>query len=244
MDASRVLVVPAAGAGTRLGGNLPKILVPVAGRRMIDHLVELYRPYSARMVVVAHPSFSSQLRGPFEVIEQRERTGMLDAVLLASDSIERLAPDEVWITWGDQVGVLPATIQRLAEVMAAIPTPTAALPTVTRADPYIHFERDATGRLAGLRQRREGDPMPPLGESDMGLFALTRDGYGRELPDYARNVERGRGTGERNFLPFIPWLAQRARVATFPCTDPREAIGINTPEELRRMEEWMVTRRA
>src|SRR6266545_4141883 len=146
MDASRVLVVPAAGAGTRLGGNLPKILVPVAGRRMIDHLVELYRPYSARMVVVAHPSFSSRLRGPFEVIEQRERTGMLDAVLLASDSIERLAPDEVWITWGDQVGVLPATIQRLAEVMAATPTPTAALPTVTRADPYIHFERDVSCR--------------------------------------------------------------------------------------------------
>jgi hypothetical protein len=31
---------------------------------------------------------------------------------------------------------------------------------------------------------------------------------------------------------------------TFPCTDAREAIGINTPEELRLMEAWMSARSA
>src|SRR6266545_4141881 len=88
-----------------------------------------------------------------------------------------------------------------------------------------------------------GDPNADGGPADCyPRRSLHPFRAGCELPDYARNVERGRGTGERNFLPFIPWLAQRARVATFPCTDPREAIGINTPEELRRMEEWMVTR--
>ena len=57
-------------------------------------------------------------------------------------------------------------------------------------------------------------------------------------------MERGRGTGERNFVPFVPWLAQRAEVVTFPCTDEREAVGINTPEELRMMEAWIGARRA
>ena len=241
---TRVLIVPAAGAGSRLGGDVPKILVPVAGRPMIEWLVDLYRPVAHAVVVIAHPSFSDRLRGPFEVVEQRERTGMLDAVLLAASAVARARPDEIWITWGDQIGVLPATVKRLASVMGEAPRPAAALPTVRKPDPYIHFDRDATGRLSGLRQRREGDAMPAVGEGDMGLFALSRDAYDRRLPDYAAGVRPGAGTGERNFVPFIPWLAARDTVATFPCTDERESIGINTPEELRFMEDWIATRSA
>jgi bifunctional UDP-N-acetylglucosamine pyrophosphorylase/glucosamine-1-phosphate N-acetyltransferase len=241
---SRVLIIPAAGAGSRLGGDLPKILVPVAGRPMLDHLVDLYRPFAETMVVVAHPTFSRRLRGTFEVVEQHQRTGMLDAVLLGVEAVRRHQPDEVWITWGDQVGVLRQTLERLAGVMGATPRPAAALPTVRRRDPYIHFDRDAAGRLSAIRQRREGDTMPDAGESDMGVFALRRGVYENGLADYAADVPQGRGTGERNFVPFIPWLAQRDEVVTFPCTDEREAIGINTPEELRAMEAWMVSRRA
>jgi hypothetical protein len=128
--------------------------------------------------------------------------------------------------------------------MASLPQPAGALPLVTRREPYIHFERDSTGRLCAIRQRREGDAMPALGEGDIGVFALSRDAFERRLPEYAEGVTRGRGTGERNFVPFVPWLAQRADVATFPCTDEREAIGINTPEDLRQMEAWMVSRTA
>ena len=41
---NRTLIIPAAGLGSRLGLNLPKVLVPVDGRPMIDWLVELYAP--------------------------------------------------------------------------------------------------------------------------------------------------------------------------------------------------------
>ncbi len=169
---------------------------------------------------------------------------MLDAVLVASPVVSRVQPEEVWITWGDQVGVLPGTVERLADVMGSAKRPAAALPTVMRADPYIHFDRDAGGRLSALRQRREGDAMPAIGESDMGLFGLTRRSYERELTEYAATVPPGAATGERNFVPFMAWLAGRAPVETFPCTDEREAIGINTPEELRLMEAWLATRPA
>ena len=138
--------------------------------------------------------------------------------------------------------MLAATVQRLADAMAAVPPPALALPTVTRDHPYIHFERDGAGRIGRLLQRREGDAMPDHGESDMGLFALTRDTFERDLDAYARDVPSGRATGERNFLPFVPWLAQRKLVTTVPCTDPMEAIGINTPGELRQVEDWLRSR--
>jgi bifunctional N-acetylglucosamine-1-phosphate-uridyltransferase/glucosamine-1-phosphate-acetyltransferase GlmU-like protein len=242
MYVSRLLIVPAAGAGTRLGADLPKILVQVAGRPMLERLLDLYRPVADWVVVVAHPTFSGLLKGRFEVVEQHARTGMLDAVLLGAPAVTRHRPDEVWVTWGDQVGVLPATVARLAEAMSAPEAPAAALPTVRRADPYIHFERGTDGRVSALLQRREGDTMPATGESDMGLFALSRQAFERDLPEYARGARPGTRTGERNFVPFVPWLAQRARVVTIPCTDDREAIGINTPEELRVMEQWLGSR--
>jgi hypothetical protein len=84
--------------------------------------------------------------------------------------------------------------------------------------------------------------MPVRGESDMGLFAMAREAFQHHLAVYAREVPHGRSTGERNFLPFVPWLAQRAMVATVPSTDPMEAVGINTPAELRQVADWLRSR--
>ena len=244
----RLLIIPAAGRGSRLGAAKPKPLVEVNGRPMLDRLADLYRPFVDHILVVAHPSFAAHIvtwgrrRGCVSVAEQLAPTGMLDAVLLAGTAVRERQPDAVWITWADQVGVLPATVQRLADAGAGAAPPALALPTVKRRSPYTHFERDAAGRLARFLQRREGDSMPETGESDMGLFALTRDAFERDLQEYATQVPPGSSTGERNFVPFVPWLAQRKTVVTFPCTDPREAVGINTPEELREIEAWLRAR--
>ena len=84
--------------------------------------------------------------------------------------------------------------------------------------------------------------MPEVGEGDIGLFALSPHTYDELLPQYANRVEVGGATGERNFLPFIPWVAREHDVVTFPCTDLTEAIGINTPEELQLVEEYLARR--
>jgi bifunctional UDP-N-acetylglucosamine pyrophosphorylase / glucosamine-1-phosphate N-acetyltransferase len=245
---TRLLIIPAAGRGSRLGAGRPKPLVHVNGRTMLDHLADLYRSQVSHVVVVAHPAFApeidawSRVQGNASVTTQDEPTGMLDAILLASPAVRAHQPESVWITWADQIAVLPATAQRLADVCRRPPIPALALPTVLRPDPYTHFERDAGGRLSRFLQRREGDTMPAEGESDMGLFALTRDTFETDLAEYSRTVRPATGTGERNFVPFVPWLAQRKTVVTFPCTDPMEAVGINTPDELHAIERWLRTR--
>jgi bifunctional N-acetylglucosamine-1-phosphate-uridyltransferase/glucosamine-1-phosphate-acetyltransferase GlmU-like protein len=163
---------------------------------------------------------------------------MLDAILLGLPCAARSKPSSVWVTWCDQVAVHPNTVRRLAAHQSGADA-ALVMPTVRRHDPYIHLERDAAGRIVRVLHRREGDPMPEAGESDMGLFALSARAYGELLPQYARTVEPGAATGERNFLPFIPWLARSEEVMTFPCEDPMEAVGINTPEDLAVVERYL-----
>jgi bifunctional UDP-N-acetylglucosamine pyrophosphorylase/glucosamine-1-phosphate N-acetyltransferase len=248
MRLSRLLVVPAAGLGSRLGARVPKLLVTVAGVPMIDRILDLYRQHVTRVVIVVNPGFSADVRRhlashrsgtAIDCIEQARPTGMLDAILLASPVAHRTAPASIWITWCDQVAVQSSTIEMLSLHTAQAPHPAIVMPTVIRDHPYIHFERDAASRITRVLHRREGDQMPEQGESDMGVFGLSPLAFNELLPQYAREVEVGGATGERNFLPFIPWVARAHDVVTFPCTNPMEAVGVNTREELRMVEEYL-----
>ena len=74
--------------------------------------------------------------------------------------------------------------------------------------------------------------MPDEGESDAGLFSLALHAYTDLLATFAADPGTGGATGERNFLPFIPWAATRGDVVTFDCTEASEALGVNTPADL------------
>jgi bifunctional N-acetylglucosamine-1-phosphate-uridyltransferase/glucosamine-1-phosphate-acetyltransferase GlmU-like protein len=244
-----MLVVPAAGPGSRLKTTTPKLLVPVNGHRMLDRLLYLYRDMVDRVVVVVHPSFADAVRSHVRAIAasvdlevQEAPTGMLDAILLARRDVEESDAGCVWITWCDQVGVHPETVRRLGALSEQHPAALLILPTVRRRNPYIHLERDASSRIVGVRHRREGDAMPDVGESEMGLFSLSRSAYLERLPEFAAQPEIGAATGERNFLPFIPWIAARGDVMTFPCVDEEESIGVNTPEDLQVIESYLTAR--
>lgn len=238
----RLLIIPAAGAGTRLRSSVPKVLFPVNGRPMVDYLFELYSPLVERFMLVVHPAFADPVRRhcsgapwPVEYAVQESPTGMLDAILISADRVRGHAPENVWITWCDQIAIRRETVHTLGELAERERGAGLIFPTMRRPDPYIHFVRDEEGEICRVLQQREGDAMPEVGESDMGLFHLSLDAYARLLPAYAREAAAGTGTRERNFLPFIPWLRGRARVVTFPGREAIEAVGINTTEELDRV---------
>jgi bifunctional UDP-N-acetylglucosamine pyrophosphorylase/glucosamine-1-phosphate N-acetyltransferase len=245
---NRLLIIPAAGRGSRLGAEIPKVLYPVAGRPMLTHLVELYAPLVHAFVVVVHPSAHEAVerhaRGStrrIAIATQAEPTGMLDAILLARGEVAAAAPREVWITWCDQVAVHPRTLARLAA--ACRDEPALAFPTAQRRAPYTWLVRDAAGTIVAVQQRREGDDMPASGESEMGVFAMPLCSYEDRLPAFAADGAPGSATRERNFLPFIPWMAARGIVRTVSCVDPEEAIGVNDAADLRAVEDYLGRRR-
>lgn len=241
----RALIIPAAGRGSRLQSDIPKVMYPVAGRPMLDHLLARYADVAERFVVVLSPEFEALVRAHCEASAMRDRIeftlqhrpdGMLPAILTALPPVAEWQPKSVWITWCDQIAIRSGTVARLIEHTAG--SADLVLPTVWKRDPYIHFERDAAGRISAVLHRREGDVMPEVGESDSGLFALSRRAFLEHLPRFAEEPAHGAGTGERNFLPFIPWMAQRGEVIAYPLEDEIESLGVNTASDARQLEEY------
>ncbi|MGH9803118.1 MAG: nucleotidyltransferase family protein, partial [Blastocatellia bacterium] len=236
--------------GTRLNSGVvaetPKLLYPVNGRPMINYLFELYAPVVSRFVLVLHPANVERVRRhcatlglPVEFEVQASPTGMLDAILTPHERVRAYQPDQVWITWCDQIGVHPRTVWRLADIADAGDV-ALAMPTIIKPEPYIHFERDERGEIVGLKQRREGDQMPERGEGDLGLFSLSREAYLEMLPRFSEHVITGSSTKERNFLPFITWLGEQgADVRTFPAYAEMESVGINTKADLKLVAEYL-----
>ena len=150
MNSTRVLIVPAAGRGLRLGASVPKVLVPVNGRPMLHHLLDLYAGFVGRVIVVAAPDARDAVTAAaqattFEadVATQSIPTGMLDAISIGIAAAVDRAPGRVWITWGDQVGVQAGTLQRLAGSRPA---------RTSHYRPYRVTSR--TSRLSGIRSAR------------------------------------------------------------------------------------------
>jgi bifunctional UDP-N-acetylglucosamine pyrophosphorylase / glucosamine-1-phosphate N-acetyltransferase len=243
---NRVMIVPAAGLGSRLSPVIPKVLYPVNGRPMIDYLFDLYSSVVEQFIFVLHPSFEREvrrhcsthrLRIEYEI--QEKPTGMLDAILIPRERVQRHAAESVWVTWCDQIAVHPQTIGALANLSRQNPATALIFPTITRKEPYIHLVRNDCHEIVNILQRREGDNLPQVGESDMGLFCLSSSAYLERLRDFSREIGRAAVTQERNFLPFISWLHGRAEVRTFPGHGEIESVGINTPPELRLVEDYL-----
>ncbi|HVN91288.1 MAG TPA: NTP transferase domain-containing protein [Candidatus Binataceae bacterium] len=239
IDRSICAVVPAAGRGSRLGLNQPKILAPLGyGRSILSVLCRKL------LVVADHVNLIVSPDGYDPISEVVEREGFDDQVTLSiqpepsgmGDAIFRGYP--VWsrarsalIVWGDQVFVSLATLRRACALHAGDDR-TVVIPVVAMSQPYVEYIFDAE-RLIAVKQSREGDSCSPGGYSDIGTFVLSVADLHERWESYRRSPEVGGATGEINFLPFLPYLsASRWDVRRFVIDDEREARGINTAQDL------------
>lgn len=242
-------VIPAAGRGTRLGADVPKALYPIAGRPLLDWLLDALEGVCKRTTLVLAPGADAVARHlrdrlgvAASVVVQPEPTGMADAILLAAEAVS--TPD-VLVLWGDQALVSARTLRACVCVHERVGA-ALTLPTVVRERPYITLVRDHGGRLVDVRQAREGEVDESTGESDCGVFLFSSAALFSALrAARATGAARGRATGEFNLLPLLPSFEQApGGVATVRISDPDEALGVNTAADAAVVERRLRARLA
>ena len=115
-------VILAAGQGTRMKSNLPKVLHPVAGKPMIQYAVEAAHALGSDNTVMVVGHGADEVRAAagegVQFVEQREQRGTGHAVLQARDLLTGRA-DTVLVTYGDMPLLETASLKQLADLHAA-----------------------------------------------------------------------------------------------------------------------------
>jgi bifunctional N-acetylglucosamine-1-phosphate-uridyltransferase/glucosamine-1-phosphate-acetyltransferase GlmU-like protein len=238
-------IIPAAGKGSRLGFDKPKILYPVAGRMIVEWLLDFLLPNCQSIVFVLSPDgrqtveneLARLIPGRYRIAIQEVPLGMGDAVGLGINGVDTR---HVAIVWGDQVALRRTSVDACLRLQQGPLAPDLTCPTVMRRHPYIHFERDGAGKIIGLLQKREGDVMPLEGESDTGFFCFQTSRL-RSLLAGLRDGENSRGnaTGEFNFLPVIPLAARKGIVITPRIMTLEETVGVNSKDDAVSLEPFL-----
>lgn len=240
MKSRSCAVIPAAGRGTRLGLDRPKILAPLNDGETIwsvlrDKLLEIVH----RVHVVLSPDGEAVFRatlngdprkGRISTSIQSKPIGMGDAIFGCYDNWS--GAESLLVIWGDQVFVSPQTLSGALSLHAASPK-TVVLPAASLSQPYVEYVFGAEDTLIAVRQSREGDACAPNGWNDIGTFVLSVPGLKQAWDAYLSQASLGETTREINFLPFLPFLAgQGWTVRRLVVKDPREARGVNSIDDM------------
>ena len=239
------VIIPAAGKGTRLGYSKPKILYPIAGRSILDWLIDLLIPQCGKLFFVLSPENAPYV----EPILKEKLPDCARAVIIKNsrgmaDSIYRAVPDIetpfTLIIWGDQVAISPETVKTIQKIQQSIPEAGLTLPLVQRENPYVHYATDKDDKFTHVLEKREEAQMPAIGESDCGLFAFNT---GRLKEIFQMEIDKGitfsKSTKEWNFLPMLPMFEKGGRsVNACRLESFEETVGVNDMKDVAILEKY------
>jgi bifunctional UDP-N-acetylglucosamine pyrophosphorylase/glucosamine-1-phosphate N-acetyltransferase len=176
-----LIVVLAAGEGTRMRSSRPKVMHAIGGRSLIAHVLAAARTAAGAAAVVVGPGQDAVMEAARAVMPgaefyvQHARRGTAHAVLAAKAALERGA-DDVVIAFADTPLITPQTLARLRGALAA--GVGVAVLGFRPADPtgYGRLIVDAAGRLLAIREEKDANLAErAIGLCNAGLMALAGD---------------------------------------------------------------------
>ncbi|MFN3510119.1 MAG: NTP transferase domain-containing protein, partial [Tsuneonella troitsensis] len=233
-------VILAAGKGTRMKSDLHKVLHPIAGRPMLDHLLDSFaalRP--ERTVVVAGDRFE-QLEGALagrgiEIARQEPQLGTAHAALMAKPLLATF-DGHVLVCFGDCPMLKAATITRMIDALEA-GAGVAVLgfrPDDTLAYGRIIADPDGTVRKM-VEHKDASDDERAVNLCNSGVIVA----HSRDIWRLLEAVGNDNAAGEY-YLPDVATnaIGEGAKVIVVE-TGPGEVAGINSRGELAAAEaQW------
>lgn len=235
-------VILAAGKGTRMKSDLHKVLHPIAGRPMLDHLmasVDVLSPAHKIVVVGAgREQLEAAVEGRAKTCLQEPQHGTGHAVQQAESDLADYDGD-VLILYGDVPFVRTATMEMMLDRLHADDAP-AVVVLGFEPDDALQYGRviaDDAGRITKMVEFKDAsDEERACRLCNSGLMAVR----GKDLFDLLRRVGNDNAQAEYYLVDIVNIARDDGRHSAVVVTDdPREVMGINSHAELAAAEaQW------
>ncbi|MBI5613235.1 MAG: bifunctional UDP-N-acetylglucosamine diphosphorylase/glucosamine-1-phosphate N-acetyltransferase GlmU [Gammaproteobacteria bacterium] len=230
------IVILAAGKGTRMYSERPKVLHALAGRSLLVHVIDCARALEPSRIRVVYGFGGRQVPealadAPVEWVLQAEQHGTGHALRLAMTDI---ADDTlVLVLYGDVPLTRPASLRPLIDAAA---DGALALMTVELADPagYGRIVRDRAGRIVRIVEHKDATPAErALTEINTGILAAPA---GR-LKKYLAALTNANAQGEYYLTDAVALAAaDGVKIAGLSPADRWEIMGVNSKTQLAELE--------
>jgi bifunctional UDP-N-acetylglucosamine pyrophosphorylase/glucosamine-1-phosphate N-acetyltransferase len=226
------VIVLAAGQGKRMRSDLPKVLHPLAGRPLLEHVLATATLLTPREIRVVYGYGGERVREAFADrqvtwVHQAEQRGTGHAVKQALPGIR--AGDVVLVLYGDVPLVQAATLRKLVSRAAGGKL---ALLTAEMADPagYGRIVRGARGSVAAIVEHKDASRRErAIREVNTGLMACPAGRLAKMIARLkANNAQR------EYYLTDVVALAVKdgMGVAAVAAESEDEVLGINDKAQL------------
>lgn len=241
MPAARELavVILAAGKGTRMKSDLPKVVHPVLGRTVLGWALAAIEPLAARRVIVVTGHQAEQVEAslPEHVLtaRQEQQRGSGDAIAAALPALEGFTGD-VLVLFGD--GALFTTDTLRTVVDAHRERGSVATALAIRGDvalPYGRVIRGDDDRIERIVESVDATPKElAVDELNAGPSCFDADVLRATLPRLSADNAKG-----ELYATDIPRLAAEdgGRTLAVVAGSEEELLGINTRADLAEVEE-------
>ncbi|MFA7388540.1 MAG: bifunctional UDP-N-acetylglucosamine diphosphorylase/glucosamine-1-phosphate N-acetyltransferase GlmU [Thiohalobacteraceae bacterium] len=234
------IIILAAGQGTRMHSALPKVLHPLAGRPLLEHVIDAAEGIGAAHIHIVYGHGGAQVRERLAArkvgwIEQAQQLGTGHAVAQAMPAIAD--QDQVLVLYGDVPLIGTETLKRL---LAASAAGQFGLLTAELDDPtgYGRILRDATaddeGRVTGIVEQKDATPEQlAIREINTGFLAVDA----ASLKRWVAALGNANAQGEYYLTDVIAQAA--AEGVPINTVAPRalsEILGVNNRAQLAELE--------
>ena len=235
------VIILAAGRGTRMKSDMPKVLHEVHGRPMLYFVLEAVKkalPSSKKIIVIGHKARDVKNASPsFKTITQGRLLGSGDAVKKTEKYLSKFKGDIV-VIYGDMPLTDSRTIKKLFEIhkkdRASLTILTAEL-----NDPsgYGRVLRNDAGDIIKITEETDLEALDKeIKEINVGLYCFDK----KDLFGALRKLKKNSKKKEYYLTDAIEVLSEGNKKISYLSTEgTKEVLGINSKSDLARANKMM-----
>ncbi len=230
------IVVLAAGKGTRMKSTTTKVMHKLAGKALVEHVIDVALSLKPKSLAVVCGNGSEQViplldNRNITAVMQHQQLGTGHAVMQAVSVFEQA--EQVLVLYGDVPLTQSATLEKLIQCGDS---QSLRILTTELADPtgYGRIVRNTSGDVICITEQKDADEATlAISEVNSGIMALPA----KWLIASLNKLSNDNSQGEYYLTDMVAMaVADGLAINTVCCQDNAEVAGVNTRQQLAELE--------